>query len=52
MGSRYTFQLENLSLRSAHPKIELSTFPAESQAALIVNTMTVRHREIWSWWPC
>jgi len=30
---------------------ELSTFPAESKAA-IVNTMTVRHREIWSQWPC
>ena len=28
----------------------MSTFPAESEAA-IVNTMTLRHREILSWWP-
>jgi len=41
--------LENLSRRSALPKIQLSTIPTECQAS-IVNTMVVRHREISSWW--
>jgi len=50
VGSGQQIPLENLSRRSALPKIQLSTFPAESKAA-IVNTMTVRHREILSWWP-
>jgi hypothetical protein len=49
VGSKQQIQLENLSRRSALPKIQLSTFPAESQAA-IVNTMAVRHREISSMW--
>jgi len=49
VGSEQSIPLENLSRRSALPKIQLSTFPAESQAA-IVNTMTVRHCEISSRW--
>jgi hypothetical protein len=49
MGSGQQILLENLSRRSALPKIQLSTIPTESKAA-IVNTMTVRHREILSRW--
>jgi hypothetical protein len=49
VGSEQLIPLENLSQRSALPKIQLSTFLVESQAA-IVNTMTVRHREISSRW--
>jgi hypothetical protein len=45
MGSGQQIPMENLSRRSALPTIQLSTFPAESKAA-IVNTMTVRHRGI------
>jgi len=45
MGSGQQILLDNLSRRSALPKIQLSTFLVESQAA-IVNTMTVRDREI------
>jgi hypothetical protein len=43
--SGHQILLANLSQRSALPKIQLSTSPAESKAA-IVNTMTVRHHEI------
>jgi hypothetical protein len=49
-GSEQLILLENLSRRSALPKIQLSMFLVESQAA-IVNTMTVRNREISSRWP-
>jgi hypothetical protein len=45
VGSEQLIPLVNLSWRSALPKIQLSTFLVESQAA-IVNNMTVRHREI------
>jgi len=45
MGSKQQILLENLSRRSALPKIQLSTMPTESKAA-IVNNMVVRHREI------
>jgi hypothetical protein len=51
VGGRQRNQQENLSWRSALPKIQFSTFPAESKAA-IVNTMTVRHREILLWRQC
>jgi hypothetical protein len=49
VGSKQQIPLENLSRRSALPKIELSTILTESVAA-IVNTMVVRHREISSRW--
>jgi hypothetical protein len=49
MESGLQIPLEKLSRRSALPKIQLSTFAAESKAA-IVNTMTVRHHEILSRW--
>ena len=42
--------LRKLSQRSTLPKIQLATFPAESEAA-IVNTMILRQHEILSWWP-
>jgi hypothetical protein len=49
VGSGEQIPQENLSRRSALPKFELSTFPAESKAA-IVNTMAMRHRGISSQW--
>jgi hypothetical protein len=49
VGSGHQIPLENLCRRSALPKIQLSTSPAQSNAA-IVNTMAVRHREISSRW--
>jgi hypothetical protein len=49
MGSGQQIPLENLSGRSALPKFELPTIPAESKAT-IVNTMTMRHHEILSRW--
>jgi hypothetical protein len=49
VGSGHQIPLENLTRRSALPKIQLSTCSAQSNAA-IVNTMTVRHREISSRW--
>ena len=48
MGSNQYIPLENLSSRSALPKIQLPTLPVESQAANI-NTMAGRHRQISSW---
>jgi len=50
VGSEQHIPLDNLIRRSALPNIQLSTFPAKCKAA-IANTMTVRHREIWSRWP-
>ena len=49
VGSLPQILMENLSQRSALPKVHLSTFPAESQAA-IVNPMTVGPCEIWLSW--
>ena len=49
MRSGLQILLENLSRSSAVRKIQLSTILAGSKAA-IFNTMTVRHREILSWW--
>jgi hypothetical protein len=51
VGNAQWIPLENLSRRSALPKIQLSTIPTESKNS-IVNTMVVRHREISSWWAC
>jgi hypothetical protein len=51
VGSEQLTPLENLSWRSALPKIQLCTFLAESQTA-IINTMNVRHHEISSRRPC
>ena len=51
VGSEQYIPLENLSWRSALPKIQLATFPAESKAT-IVNTMSMRHLEILSRWRC
>jgi hypothetical protein len=51
VGSEQLTPLENLSWRSALPKIQLCTFLADSQAA-IINTMNVRHHEISSRRPC
>ena len=50
MRNRLQIPLRKLSRRSALPEIQLSTFSAESEPA-IVNTMTLRHHEILSWWP-
>jgi len=51
VGNEQLISLANVGWRSALPKIQLSTFPVESQAA-IVNAMTLRHSEISSWWLC
>jgi len=51
MGTKQQIPLENLSWISALPKMQLSTFPAESKAA-IVDTLAWRYREILSRWPC
>jgi hypothetical protein len=45
VGSQQWVPLDNLSRRSALPKIQLFTFHAESQAKN-VNTMTMKLREI------
>jgi hypothetical protein len=50
VGSKQKIQLQYLSRGSALPKIRLSTFDVEYQAA-IVKTKTVRHCEISSRWP-
>ena len=49
VGSDQQIPLENLSWRSALPKIQLSTCPAECQAA-IVTTITLKHCGIMSRW--
>jgi len=51
LGSWIRIALRKLSSRSALPRIQLPTIHSESKVA-IVNSLTMKHQEIVSWWPC